>query len=120
MVFSGSLCFYKSTDSYYPFIFTALSHPCFDWPPAPALPVQLTAHLVKRHPGKSSILIRILCPHKRVQSQTDKRQTTALKLSSLACGPPAQCSVDLLRNDKFYWQATIMGPNSPIQVAFAF
>lgn len=53
------------------------------------------------------------CAHpKRVQSQTKKGQTVALKLSSLACDPPAQCSVDLVRNDKFYWQVTIMRSNS--------
>uniref|UniRef100_A0A8C7EVL2 Uncharacterized protein n=1 Tax=Neovison vison TaxID=452646 RepID=A0A8C7EVL2_NEOVI len=43
---------------------------------------------------------------------TKKGQTVALKLSSLARDPPAQCSVDLVRNDKFYWQVTIMRSNS--------
>ena len=28
--------------------------------------------------------------------------------------PPTQCSGELVRNDKFYRQATIMGPNGPI------
>lgn len=115
MVLLGSLCFFESKDGYWPFTLTALS--LILWLASDSvLCFQPAAQLVKRHPPatlENQVFWSESCAHpKRVQSQTKKGQTVALKLSSLARDPPAQCSVDLVRNDKFCWQVTIMESNS--------